>query len=218
MRLTRIAALCVVAVFGTSAATAASASAALPEFTGPFPKTFTATSKGGLLETVGGNKTKCGADSAFGEITGPQNGFMTIVFSKCKLNKVPCNTPGLVPGSIATNLLTMKIYYINKAKKLVGVDLVEAAGLPFLEYGCGSSVFATVQGSVIGKLQPRNKLVTPAETFKLVFKQSLGIQEISNLEGGPVDILETSFGGPFETTGLKSTEQILFTEPVTLIA
>jgi hypothetical protein len=218
MRRIRIAALCVAAVFGTSAAEVATASGALPEFTAPFPKAFTATSKGSLLETVGGKKTKCSADSAFGELTGPQSGVMTIVFAGCKLNKVPCNTPGLTPGSIATNLLSMKIYYINKAKKVVGIDLVEAAGLPFLEYGCGTAVFATVQGSVVGKIKPRNKLVTPSETFKLVFKQSLGIQEISNLEGGPIDILETSFGGPFETTGLKSTDQILFSEPVMLIA
>jgi hypothetical protein len=218
MRRIRIAGLCVVAVIGTSATMVVPASAALPEFTAPFPKTFTSTSKGSLLETTGGKKTKCSADSSFGEITGPQNGVMTMIFTNCKLNKVPCNTPGLVPGSIATNLLSMKIYYINKAKKEVGIDLVEAAGAPFLEYGCGSAVFARVQGSVIGKVKPKNKLVTPSETFKLVFKQSLGIQEISNLEGGPIDILETYFGGPFETTGLRSTEHILFGEPVTLIA
>jgi hypothetical protein len=218
MRRIRIAALCAMVVLGTSAALVTSASAALPEFTAPFPKTFTATSKGSLLETVGGKKTKCSADSGFGEITGPQNGFFTIIFTGCKLNKVPCNTPGLVPGAIATNLLSMKMYYINKAKKEVGIDMVEAAGLPFLEYGCGTAVLARVQGSVIGKIKPKNKLVTPSETFKLVFKQSLGIQEVSNLEGGPIDILETSFGGPFETTGLKSTDQILFGEPVTPIA
>ncbi len=143
---------------------------------------------------------------------------MTIIFTGCKLNKIPCNTPGVVPGSIATNSLSMRIYYINKAKKEVGIDLVQAAGAPFMEYVCGSGLFARVQGSVIGKITPINKLVTPAETFKLKFAQTFGIQKIANLEGGPVDVLETSFGGPFETTGLKSTDLILFGTPVKLIA
>jgi hypothetical protein len=217
MRRLRGAGFCVATVVAVGAATA-SASAALPEFTGPFPKAFTSTSKGSRLETVGGNKTKCAADTNFGEISGPQTGSMTIIFTGCKLNKVPCNTPGTVPGTIATNALSMKIYYINKAKKQVGIDLVEATGAPFLEYGCGSATFVTVQGSVIGKVTPVNKLVTPSNVFKLRFAQSLGVQKISNLEGGPLDVLESSFGGPFETTGLKSKDLILFSEPVTLIA
>jgi hypothetical protein len=95
---------------------------------------------------------------------------------------------------------------------------VQAAGAPFLEYGCGSATLARVVGSVIGRITPINKLVTPSETFKLKFAQALGIQKISNLEGGPIDVLETSFGGPFETTGLASTDLILFGEPVKLIA
>lgn len=215
MKRISITGLCLVAIFATSVATA---SAVLPEFTGPFPKTFTSTSKASLLETVGGSKTKCNADSAFGEITGPQNGSMTITFIGCKLNKVPCNTPGATPGTIATNALSMKINYINKANKEVGVDLVEGSGAPFIEYGCGSAMFARVLGSVIGRIRPINKLVTPSETFKLHFGQSLGVQKIPNLEGAPIDVLETSFGGPFEATGLRSTDLILFGEPVKLIA
>jgi hypothetical protein len=215
MKRMSIAALCVVSVFAASTATA---SAALPEFTGPFPKTFTASSKVTLLETVGGAKTKCTSDSAVGELTGPQTGSMKITFSGCNLNKVPCNTPGATPGTIATNLLSMKMDYISKAKKLVGIDLVEGSGGFFLEYGCGSATFAEVGGSVIGKIAPINKLVTPSETFKLTFTQKLGVQKFPNLEAAPIDVLETSFGGPFEGTGLASSELILFGEPVTLLA
>ena len=215
MKRLSIAGLCLGAIFAASTATA---SAVLPEFTGPFPKTFTATSKASLLEAVGGTKTKCTSDSAFGELTGPQNGSMTIIFTGCKVNKIPCNTPGATPGTIATNALSMKIDYINKAKKQVGIDLVEAAGALFLEYGCGSSVLARVQGSVIGKIGPINKLVTPSATFKLTFAQALGVQKFPKLEAAPIDVLETSFGGPFEQTGLASTDLILFGEPVKLVA
>jgi hypothetical protein len=218
MKRMSVAGLCLVAMFATSAATAVSASAALPEFSGPFSKTFTSTSKTSVLETVGGIAVTCTADTNSGEITGPQTGSVTIVFTGCKLGKVPCNTPGAAPGVIATATLGMKINYINKAKKEVGIDLVEAAGAPFMSYGCGPVLRGVVIGSVIGRITPINKLVTPAEKFTLKFAQAIGVQKPLKLEGAPIDVLETSFGGPFEQTGLASTDLILFGEPVKLTA
>ena len=208
---------CLVVVFAVGAATAASASA-LPEFTGPFPKPFTSTSKASIFETVGGNKTKCTADTNTGAITGPQSGEIQIVFTGCKLGTVPCNTVGAAPGTIVTSLLSMRIGYISKAKKIVGADLVEPTSGGFTSYGCGPVIFVKVQGSVIGRLLPINKVVIPSAVFKLIFTQTLGIQKYPNLEASPIDILESSFGGPFEVTGLASTDAILFGEPVKLIA
>lgn len=216
MKRMRVMGVCLVAVLAVGAATATVASA-LPEFTGPFPKTFTSTSKASLFETVGGTKTKCTADTNTGAITGPQSGEIQIMFTGCKLGKTPCNTPGAAPGTIVTNMLSMTIGYINKAKKVVGADLVEPTS-GFLAYGCGPLIFVRVQGSVIGRITPINKLVTPSEVFKLKFAQALGAQKYPNLEASPVDILESSFGGPFEVTGLASTDAILFGEPVTLLA
>jgi len=160
----------------------------------------------------------CTADTNFGEITGPQTGSMTIIFTGCKLKKVLCNTPGLAPGVIATNALNMTVYYINKAKKEVGIDLVEATGAPFLTFICGAATRAVVIGSVIGRITPINKPVVPSKTFTLRFAQALGVQKVTNLEGGPIDVLEATFGGPFEGAGLASTDRILFGEPVVLIA
>ena len=201
----------------TVGAATAPVAAALPEFTGPFPKTFTSTSKASLLETVGGKKTKCTADTNLGEITGPQSGTIRIVFTGCKLGTLSCSNPAGVPGTIATNLLNMTIGYINKAKKEVGADLVEP-NLGFTAYVCGPAIFVKVTGSVIGRITPINKSVIPAKVFKLKFAQALGAQQYPNLEAGPVDILESSFGGPPEVTGLASTDAILFGTPVTLIA
>lgn len=218
MKRMSVAGLCLLVMAATSAGTAVSASAALPEFSAPFSKTFTSTSKTSVLETVGGVAVTCTADTNSGEITGPQTGSMSIVFTGCKLGKVPCNTPGAAPGVIATATLSMKMNYINKAKKEVGIDLLEAAGAPFLSYGCGPVLRGTVIGSVIGRITPINKLVTPPEKFILKFAQAIGVQKPVKLEGAPVDVLETSFGGPFEQTGLASTDLILFGEPVKLIA
>ncbi|MCW3027665.1 MAG: hypothetical protein JWN81_876 [Solirubrobacterales bacterium] len=218
MKRMTVAGLGLLAMLAASSAIAASASAALPEFSAPFSKTFTSTSKTSVLETVGGIAVTCTAATNSGEITGPQTGSVTIVFTGCKLGKVPCNTPGAAAGVIATATLSMKVGYINKAKKEVGIDLVEAAGAPFLSYGCGPVLRGVVIGSVIGRITPINKLVTPPEKFILKFAQTIGVQKTIKLEGAPIDVLETSFGGPFEQTGLASTDLILFGEPVKLIA
>lgn len=210
--------LCLVATLAIGGVMAGSASAALPEFSPPFSKTFTSTSKGNLLETVGGAKTVCPGDTATGEITGPQNGQIKITFTGCKLKKIPCNTPGVAPGTIITPLLIMKINYINKANKEVGIDLIEPLGSPVMQYACGSATRAVVIGSVIGRITPINKIVTPPKPFILRFAQAAGAQKVTNLEGGPIDVLETSFGGPFEGTGLASVERMKFGAPVKLIA
>jgi hypothetical protein len=217
MKRIRVGGLGLATVAAVMAFSGASASA-LPEFSGPFGKPFTSTSKASLFETVGGAKLMCKADTNTGEVTGPQSGVITITFTGCKLKGIPCNTPGMTPGTIATNLLTMTIGYINKANKEVGVDLAEPFGGGFLNYGCGPTLFAKVQGSVIGRIAPINKVVTPSKTFVVHFQQSGGIQKVVNLEAAPVDVLETSFGGPFEQTGLMSTDKILFGEPVKLSA
>lgn len=210
--------LCLVAIIAMSAAMATSASAALPEFSPPFAKPFTSTSKGSLLQTVGGTKVKCTADTNVGEITAPTTGLVTITFTGCKLGKLFCNTPGTPPGMIVTGLLSMAIHYINKAKKEVGVDLEEPAGAPIMTFACGPAIRGVVIGSVIGRITPVNKPVIPSATFKLKFAQALGTQKVTKLEGGPIDVLEATFGGPFEGAGLASTDLILFGEPVTLFA
>jgi hypothetical protein len=213
----RVMGLCLAAALSAGALAATSASA-LPEFSSPFSKTFTAKSAGSLFETVSGKKTKCTADTVTGEVTGPQSGTINFVFTGCAFAKTPCNTPGAAPGVIATGPLEWRIGYINKANKEVGMDIFEPFGGPFASYGCGSATFVKVTGSVIGRLTPINKKVIPAKVFKLKFKQTTGKQEVPALEASPIDILESSFGGPPEATGLKSTEAILFGEPVLLSA
>lgn len=94
---------------------------------------------------------------------------------------------------------------------------MEAAGAPFLSYGCGPVLRGVVIGSVIGRITPINKLVTPREKFILKFAQAVGVPKPLKLEGAPIGILETSFGGPSEQTGLASTNLILVGEPVKLI-
>jgi hypothetical protein len=172
-----------------------------------------------VLETaVSKAKVKCTADTGFGEITGGQTGMMQMLFSGCSLKSISCHTPGVVPGDIATALLSMKVGYINKANKEVGIDLATATGAPFMEFVCGTTLRGIVTGSVIGIVTPVNKAVSSPKTFKLTFAQKKGIQAIPNLEGGLPDVLETILTGPTELSGLKSTDQITIAGTVELKA
>ena len=68
----RTAGLCTIATLALIATTAASASAALPEFVGPFPTPFTSKSGVTTLETVKKATITCTADKGAGGVTGPK--------------------------------------------------------------------------------------------------------------------------------------------------
>jgi hypothetical protein len=197
---------------------AQSSSAALPEFSAPFGKPFTSTSGQIRLRGVSGKRVICAASTDSGEITGPKTGTVTIAMTGCMHKKTQCSTPGSAPGEIVSPALAMTVGYINKGAKTVGIDLAEPSGGPFLLFSCLSGTRVLVLGSVIGRITPVNKAVTPSETFTLNFRQLGGIQKIQNLEGEPKDTLEVSFLAPLETGGLRMEDKVLFAEPVTLSA
>jgi hypothetical protein len=212
-------AVCLVAATAIGAAAATSASAALPGFTGPFPKAFTSTSKTSTLETIGKAKVTCKADTDAGQITGETTGTVTIKFTGCATKGFLCTSPGAAAaGEIVTHPLTSTLGYINRETKEVGIDYSNPAGALLAEFTCGNIV-AAVKGSVIGKITPVNKFVIPPGHFTVRFAQKAGKQNITKLAGRPIDILETALnGGPFEPSGLSSTDLIKFAEPVEIKA
>jgi hypothetical protein len=211
--------LCGLAVLVLSATAAATASAALPEFVGPMPVSFTAKSGVTTLETVKKATITCTSDTASGEVTGPKTGSITITLSGCEFStvSVPCNTPGVAPGTIVTGPLVMTLGYINEPKHEAGVDLSTATGGPLIEAVC-AGLKVTVVGSVIGKIIPVNRVVVPPGHFILKFSQAAGKQKPTHFEAGPIDVLTTSFGGPFAESGLSSTDSISFPTPYKVAA
>jgi hypothetical protein len=215
----RIAGLCLVATFLTLIISVSEASAALPEFRGPFPNKFASTSGKTTLETVTGLKVVCKKDTATGEVTGPKTDSVTITLIGCVLNGIVCNTPGVAAGDIVTSPLFSTLGYINKAKKEVGDSLENPTGAPFAQFICGSGLTVTVTGSVIGRIKPINTLIPPPKHFKIAFKQAAGKQKSPKLEGGPIDVLGVSLnGGPSEEAGLSSTETLTFAAPTEVSA
>jgi hypothetical protein len=216
----RTAGLLTLAVLAVSAYTAASASAALPEFSGPLPAPFGAKSGVTTLETVKGAKITCAADTGGGEVSGPKTGTIKLTLTGCEFVTLalPCNTPGVPPGEIITGSLLMTLDYISlEPKKEVGIDLSIPTGAPLLEFVCGA-LKVTVAGSVIGKITPINKLVKPPAHFVLKFMQAAGKQKPMKFAGGPIDVPMTSFGGPFVESGLASSDTLAFPVPLTIVA
>ena len=209
-----------VAVTAATSAATATAALALPEWSPPYPKTMSIASGPTTLESVSGEKIECVADTGSGEVTSPMTGSAKIILSGCErvlpTGKIPCQTPGLPPEEIAITAATRLGYIVHTPVKTeVGLDLDN--GNLLTSFVCGETR-VLVKGSVIGKLTPLNKPVKAGKPFTLKFKQAKGHQKPLAFEAEPPDFPEISFGGPFESAGLSSTEKITFAEPVTVIA
>jgi len=211
MKLIRIVGLCLVAVFAMSAVVAASASAALPEFSGPFPKPFKSKSGAVLIETASRVKARCKAGTNVGEVTGPKTDVVTLRLTGCEADGFKCSTKGATEGEIVSSPLSSTLGYINKAKKEVGIALESATGAA-AEFTCGPAS-VVVTGSVIGKITPINKKVKAGKPFILKFTQAKGKQKPTKLEGGPVDVPMGSVdgGAPVEA-GVSARVEITLSE------
>jgi hypothetical protein len=189
-----------------------------PEFSPPFPNSFTSTSKATTLETVSLLKVKCKADVGNGEVTGPSSAVVTFTFTGCTSGRAKCQNGGL-PGEIVSARLSGTLGYINKMPKVVGLDLAEPTGGPMASFFCGEDVRLEVFGSAIGKLKPINKSIKAGEQATLAFAQKEGHQAVHMFLGGPVDVPQVSvLGGPLEEAGIASTDKLAFAAPVTIIA
>ncbi len=208
------------AAVGAIALWATPALGALPAFNPAAPIPFTSSSGASTLETVSKVKVKCKADTNKGEITGPNSVSVVVSFTGCEAKGgIMCNSPNGVAGEIVTTTLSGTLgYLVNPEIKEVGLDLSSPAGAVLAEFTCGAALRAIVTGSVIGQITPVNKLLLPPKHFMLKFKQKKGKQAITHLFGGPIDVLMTSFGGPFEESGLNSSDNVSFAAPVEIKA
>jgi len=213
MKRTAVLSLCVGSMPALGAL-AGTASAALPEFNAPPGLTFTSTSKATLFETPAKLKIKCTADTNKGEILGPKTALMTITFTGCAIPGAGCSNGA--PGEIATRPLIGQLGYITREPELeVGLDLSEPAAAIIAEFFCGPTLDKII-GSVIARITPINKLTN---AFALKFTQKKGIQMPTNFLGGPIDILENSFGGePFQPIGLASLDTLHFLPAIKISA
>jgi hypothetical protein len=218
VRRTRRIGLCLLATVAGCAVAAGSASAALPEFVPGAGPSFSVKSGKMVLKTVGKQQINCLADTGSGTLVGPKTVTISIVFSSCEHLKVPCNTVGMAPGEIALAADGTLGYLVNPEVKEVGLDLATPTGAPLMEFQCGAALRGFVDGSVIGKITPVNKVVPAAMHFTLKFAQVAGKQTFNHLFGEPIDVPFTSFGGPAEESGLGSVDALKFTAALMIAA
>ena len=110
-------------------------------------------------------------------------------------------------GEIRTASLGGTLGYISAPMKRVGVDFSSPL-TPITTFMCGPTPFV-VEGSVIGRITPVNKLIAPPAHYILKFIQKAGKQNPMSFEGGPIDVLQTSIGGgPFVESGLAAKDEV----------
>jgi alpha-tubulin suppressor-like RCC1 family protein len=157
------------------------------------------------LETVGKKRIACTGETGKGEYTGLKSvGHVALTLTGCELPGQKCTTGGFAAGEIVTNTLEGELGWENKAKKAVALDLLAAvSGQPVAAFTCGAAA-VSISGSVLVKVAAGKTSAT--ETLK--YSGTAGKQKPEHFEGGPRDVLETSFKEglpPFEQTALLLT-------------
>jgi len=169
--------LCLMALVAMSAVTAASSSAALPEFkssTG-FPVTFTSTSllplEPVLKSQILGKEENilCKMSSDKGEVSGAKTvAKVRVTYTECKEQTEPtktCTTTGKPTGTIETEEISGEIGLVGTAaeltNKLVGTKLKPTTSANFAAFTCtGKAEKVTVKGCTVGVATPTNTIST----------------------------------------------------------
>jgi hypothetical protein len=176
--------------------------------------TFTGTGAASAITTIGHPQIKCSTAGLGGEWTGPKTSTVTIEFHGCVNGLGKQCSSGTNTGEIKTLPLEGELGFIKNVVKegklivVVGLDLKPQPPLTALAiYECGSiTETARVEGSVIGKIQPIDKLTT---TSNLVYStKSNGEQLYQKFEGGLKDTLSTTFTSGITSTTAPSTLKI----------
>jgi len=170
------------------------------------------------LTALGHPTIKCTATNITGEYTGPKTAAVSIEFQACvdQQGNQCQSPPGTNKSEISAKAVEAVLGYTRheevegKLRIAVGIDLKPQPPLTAITtYECtGSGEQAMVEGSVIGKLTPLNKMTT--ETNLAIKATRAGAQQVESFAGGPKDTLSTTFMKGLETVGtVPSTLTIL---------
>jgi alpha-tubulin suppressor-like RCC1 family protein len=165
------------------------------------------------LTTVGHPTIKCLAANFSGEWTGPKTATVNVEFqactnaagAQCTTVTNPNNKSEILLKGVLGELGFIRYEAVEgKVVSVVGLDLKPyPPGNPSLaEYECtGSSEKGHLEGSVIGKITPINKMTTAQKL--LYYATKAGEQRPEAFQGTPQDTLVTSFteGLPEESKG-----------------
>lgn len=177
--------------------------------------TFAGSGLESILTSTGHPKINCVAANIAGEWTGGKTATVTIEFQGCTdALGHQCTSNPQNKSEIKTLPMEGELGFIKNVVKegkvlvVVGLDLKPQPPLTDLVvYECGSvTETATLEGSVIGRIQPIDKMTT---TSDLVYStKSNGEQLYQNFQEGPKDTLSTTFTSGIEKTTAPTTLKI----------
>jgi hypothetical protein len=174
------------------------------------------------LEThgAGASMLNCNSAEAEGEYTGPKNLKVTkLVFHGCTVGGKTCqNEAGSTMGEVSAKELDGELGFISHPKRLkVGWDLKPASGSNLASFECGATevlgkstgngIARELQGSVIGRIEPIDRMVSE---YAAVYELKKGAQFPERFEGGVKDTLTTIVGEALPGTGKTSEPSTLF--------
>ncbi len=162
---------------------------------------FTLSGGEGKLETVGKGQIVCTGESGSGEYSGTKAlANVTIDLTGCERAGAKCTTAEAAEGEVRTHPLAGALGWKNAESAAPALDLAPSSGEVLAEFTCGSTS-VTIGGSVIVAVQKNEMQLAPT----LKYEATSGKQKPEHFDEEPNDVLETSFGGPFEQMGLTIT-------------
>jgi hypothetical protein len=162
---------------------------------------FTLSGGEGKLETIAKKKVVCTGETGAGEYSGTKALANTkIELTGCVLEEAKCTSAGATEGEIRTRTLTGGLGWKNMESGAPALDLAASEGEVVAEFECDGKA-VVIQGSVIVSLHPNEMQLAPT----LKYEATNGKQKPEHFDEEPNDVLETSFGGAFEQTGLTVT-------------
>ena len=167
--------------------TAATASAALPEFTTQSGKTnMKFTLKGGEIDfETPSVRFICAESTGEAAQTGKKTATATLTLKHCWSQSTECNTPGAKSGEIKTGSLPVELVYISKEHKEAALIFNYHATEPkatFVTWECdgGLATGLGIRGSIIAPITPVNTQ-TETHTFKFA-STKMGLQSPTEYE------------------------------------
>jgi hypothetical protein len=176
--------------------------------------TFSGSGGETTIATVGHGAIKCINANFTGEYITAKTATVTVQFQGCvNQANVQCQS-GNTKSEIQTLPLEAEYGFIrNEVKEgkiivVVGLDLKPTPPLTELaSYECGNPLeSAKIEGSVIGKVSPINKMTSVLNFLYYVRKN--GEQLPQKFQEGPTDTLTTTFQNGFETTSAPTSLNI----------
>jgi hypothetical protein len=190
------------AAIATCAFGVASAQAALPEFAGTFPTTFTSSSTSPAFENEGGAlKIQCKKSKGTGEVSGAKAASFKELFEECKatifgIPVATCTGEGQTSGNILASGTTTLGFRLGGLVPLVALTITQ------IHINCGSNLIL-VKGCLLG-----TTTLAKSKTATLTFAGEKGKQKDTDYTSDKGVTTACKLESELNAEGFKPSDQV----------